>query len=182
MVDPSSFNHKLHFKRKLEDTDIAKIAPIPKTYYSSLAQYVSAPNTNPRNLNSFVDSSSQGGANPNGKDRCGNGMKATINDPKYRTLNRNATAGSAADWTRFNPWRAPGNAPVYDPCGRAGGAAHGTPGHGEFTNTTYAKFGDLGSQLPRYPTGTVWAAGSDVETMQSIRANHVWSGPSIPRL
>lgn len=45
--------------------------------------------------------------------------------------------------------------------------------HGEFTNTTYAKFGDLGSQaLPYYPTGAVWAAGSAVETMQSIRANH----------
>lgn len=119
------------------------------------------------------DGGSAGGANPNGKDRCNSGMKATINDPKYRTLNRNVTAGSAEDWTRFNPWRAPGNAPVFDPCGRAGGAAHPTPGHGEFTNTTYAKFGDFGSKvLPRYPTGTVWAAGSAVETMQSIRANH----------
>jgi len=118
------------------------------------------------------DGGSQGGANPNAKDRCGSGMKATINDPKFRTLNRNVTAGSAEDWTRFNPWRAPGNAPVFDPCGRAGGAARPTPGHGEFTNTTYAKFGDLGSKLPTYPTGTVWAAGSSVETMQSIRANH----------
>ena len=80
---------------------------------------------------------------------------------------------SAEDWTRWNPWRAPGNAPVYDPCGRAGGAGHPTPGHGEFTNTTYAKFGDLGSKvLPKYPTGTVWEAGSSVTTMQSIRANH----------
>ena len=118
------------------------------------------------------DGGSKGGANPNGKDRCGGGMKATINDPKYRTLNRNATPGSAADWTKFNPWRAPGNAPVFDPCGRAGGAATATPGHGEYTNTTYAKFGDLGSQLPKYPTGTVWTAGSAVQTMQSIRANH----------
>lgn len=100
-------------------------------------------------------------------------MKATINDPKYRTLNRNATAGSAEDWTRFNPWRAPGNAPVFDPCGRAGGSAHPTPGHGEFTNTKFAKFGDLGSKvLPKYPTGVVWAAGSVVETMANFRANH----------
>ena len=142
------------------------------------------------------DGGSAGGANPNGIDRCGSGMKATLNEPKHRTLNRNVTAGSPEDWTRFNPWRAPGNAPVYDPCGRAGGAAHPTPGHGEFTNTTYAKFGDMGSKvLPRsmlqshrtnpnpnrdpdpnpywrYPTGTVWAAGPAVETMQSIRANH----------
>jgi len=91
---------------------------------------------------------------------------------KYRTLNRNVTAGSAEDWTRFNPWRAPGHAPVYDPCGRAGGGPHPTGGHGEFTNTTYAKFGDLGSKLPYYATGTVWEAGSAVETMQGIRANH----------
>jgi hypothetical protein len=26
------------------------------------------------------------------------------------------------DFWRFNPWRAPGNAPVYDPCGMAGGS------------------------------------------------------------
>ena len=81
--------------------------------------------------------------------------------------------GSVADVFKYNPWRAPGNAPVFDPCGRAGGASHPTPGHGEFTNTTYASFGDLGSKvLPKYPTGIVWTAGSEVETMQSIRANH----------
>jgi len=118
------------------------------------------------------DGGSVGGANPNGIDRCKSGMNATINDPKYRTLNRAVPAGSEEDWSRWNPWRAPGNAPVWDPCGRAGGASHPTPGHGEFTNTSYAKFGDLGSALPYYPTGTVWEAGSAVETMQAIRANH----------
>jgi len=119
------------------------------------------------------DGGSKGGANPNGKDRCGSGMNATINDPKYRTLNRHIPSGSAEDWTRFNPWRAPGNAPVYDACGRAGGGPAPTPGHGEFTNTTYAQFGDLGSKvLPKYPTGTVWEVGAAVRTMQSIRANH----------
>lgn len=82
-------------------------------------------------------------------------------------------AGSDADWTRFNPWRAPGSAPVFDPCGRAGGAAGPTPGHGEYTNTTYAKFGDLGSKvLPKYPSGAIWKVGSIVETLWSIRANH----------
>ena len=119
------------------------------------------------------DGGSKGGSNPNAKDRCGSGMNATLNDPKYRTLNRHVPAGSADDWTKFNPWRAPGNAPVFDACGRAGGSAHPTSGHGEFSDTKYAKFGDLGSRvLPRYPTGTVWEAGSAVETMQSIRANH----------
>ena len=118
------------------------------------------------------DGGDVGGANPNVKDRCGSGMKPTINDPMLRTINRHAVAGSEADWTRWNPWRAPGNAPVYDPCGRASGGPHTTPGHGEFTNTTYARIGDMGSKLPKQPSGAVWKAGSVVETMWSLRANH----------
>ena len=118
------------------------------------------------------DGGAAGGANPNGKDRCNSGMRATINEPKHRTLNRGIRAGSEEDWTRWNPWRAPGNAPVYDPCGRAGGGPRPTPGHGEFTNTSFNSFGDLGSRLPYYDSGTVWEAGSAVETMQAIRANH----------
>eukprot|EP01052_Picozoa_sp_SAG31_P055967 SAG31_NODE_15753_length_740_cov_1.060842_1_plen_77_part_10 len=55
--------------------------------------------------------------------------------------------------------------------GRASGGPHATGGKGEFTNTTYAKLGDLGSLvLPKYDTGTVWEAGSTVETMTSFRA------------
>jgi len=119
------------------------------------------------------DGGSVGGANPNNKDRCGSGMNATINDPRLRTFNRQAIAGSDDDWSKFNPWRAPGSAPVFDACGRAGGACSPTPGHGEFVNTTFAKFGDYGSKvLPKMPSGAVWAAGSVVETMWSIRANH----------
>lgn len=118
------------------------------------------------------DGGAKGGSNPNTKDRCGSGMKATINDPHLRTINRDAVAFSDDDWTRWNPWRAPGAAPVYDPCGRASGGPHTTSGHGEFTNTTYAKVGDMGSKLPRMPSGAVWKAGSVVETMWSLRANH----------
>ena len=89
------------------------------------------------------DGGSKGGSNPNkmvrpllifltrffpshmshvSQDRCGSGKKATNNDPAFRTINRQAEAFSADDWTRFNPWRAPGSAPVFDACGRAGGA------------------------------------------------------------
>merc|ERR1719401_599147 len=119
------------------------------------------------------DGGDEGPANPNRKDRCGSGMKATINNPKHRTLNRDVKAGSEEDWTKFNPWRAPGHAPVFDPCGRASGSYKATAGKGEFTETKYAKFGDLGSKvLPKYDTGTVWKAGSIVETMTSFRANH----------
>ena len=51
------------------------------------------------------DGGAKGPSNPNRIDRCGAGMKATNNDPATRTINRNAVAGSAADWTKFNPWR-----------------------------------------------------------------------------
>ena len=81
----------------------------------------------------FVNGKSVG-VNPNrGLDRCGSGMKATNNDPKTRTLNRDVEAFSKDDWTRFNPWRAPGHAPVFDPCGRASGSFVATAGKGEFT-------------------------------------------------
>ena len=76
-------------------------------------------------------------ANPNNADRCGSGAKPTINNPLHRTFNREAAAGTDDDWTKFNPWRAPGSAPVFDPCGMAGGGPHATGGHGEYTNTTF---------------------------------------------
>jgi len=56
------------------------------------------------------DGGSKGGSNPNKMDRCGSGKKATNNDPAFRTINRHAEAFSEDDWTRFNPWRAPGSA------------------------------------------------------------------------
>ena len=119
------------------------------------------------------DGGDAGSTNPNKHDRCGAGMKATNNDMRSRAINRNVEAFSEGDWTRFNPWRAPGYAPVYDPCGRASGSYKATAGKGEFTDTKYAKLGDLGSQvLPKYDTGTVWQAGSTVETMTSFRAVH----------
>ena len=46
-----------------------------------------------------------GPSNPNVRDRCGSGMKATLNDPALRTANIHAPAGSAADVYKFNPWR-----------------------------------------------------------------------------
>ena len=56
------------------------------------------------------DGGGKGSTNPNKIDRCGSGAKATLNDPKYRTINKFAEAGTADDWTKFNPWRAPGSA------------------------------------------------------------------------
>ena len=67
--------------------------------------------------------------------------------------------------------QAPGAAPTYDSCGRAGGGPHPTGGKGEYVNTSFAKFGQLGSTLPKQPSGAVWRAGEVVETLWNVRAN-----------
>ena len=69
-------------------------------------------------------------------------------------------------------WRAPGAAPTYDPCGRAGGGPRPTGGKGEYVNTSFATFGQLGSTLPKQPSGAVWRTGEVVETLWNVRANH----------
>merc|ERR1712113_1189 len=89
--------------------------------------------------------------------------------------NRQAVAGSVNDSYRLNPWRAPGKAPVTDPCGTAGGTdpAHAGPGVAVFATTEFAKQGDLGSKvLPSAPSGAVWTAGSTVEVAWALRFNH----------
>lgn len=108
-------------------------------------------------------------------DVCGNGMKAVICDERLRTYNTKAPCNGAADTYKHNPWRAPGTAPVFDPCGKAGGGYPGFegPGAADFTNTSNAKHGDLGSEvLKPGPSQVTWKAGSEVETMWGLRANH----------
>lgn len=113
-----------------------------------------------------------GESNPNTEDRCGSGMKPTNNDPRFRTYNRNVEAMSEADLFQHNPWRAPGNAPVYGPCGMAGGGPKYEMTQLSYVDTQFAKQGHLGHLLPRSPTGVSWASGSTVEVKWSIRANH----------
>jgi len=109
-------------------------------------------------------------------DTCGIGMQPTICDPRLRTYNVGAECGSEADIYKHNPWRAPGTAPIFDACGRAGGgylAGPVGPGAAMFTNTTHAKQGDLGSQvLVPTPSQATWKIGSEVEVMWGLRANH----------
>eukprot|EP01047_Picozoa_sp_COSAG01_P132715 COSAG01_NODE_62633_length_283_cov_1.641304_1_plen_42_part_01 len=42
-------------------------------------------------------------------------MNATNNDPYFRTMAIKVKALSPEDRYRWNPWRAPGVAPIYDP-------------------------------------------------------------------
>jgi hypothetical protein len=91
------------------------------------------------------------------------------------TMNIHAVEGSEEDSYRYNPWRAPGFAPVVDACGQAGGKYYETPIGGEsvYWNTTLSKFGDLGSQvLPKGLAMATWQAGAAVEVMWGMRYNH----------
>ena len=93
--------------------------------------------------------------------------------PEYRTTNQHTTVGSKEDFYKFNPWRAPGIAPVYDPCGMAGGSTIARFNAGEYNTTKYAKQGDLGSKvLPPMPSGTVWRRGSLARARWQMSANH----------
>jgi len=94
---------------------------------------------------------------------------------KYWTMNRHALDGAVNDSYRFNPWRAPGSAPVVDPCGQAGGKYPNTPMGGDsvFFTTNFSTMGDMGSSLPptRGPLPQ-WEAGSEVDVAWGMRFNH----------
>lgn len=105
---------------------------------------------------------------------CNSTMKATL--PKHAwTLNLDAVEGSVNDSYIYNPWRAPGFAPVVDPCGQAGGRYPQTPvgGDSEYATTTFATMGDLGTKkLPEGPSMASWKAGSSVVVSWGMRYNH----------
>jgi hypothetical protein len=87
-----------------------------------------------------------------------------------------AVEGSDEDSYRFNPWRAPGFAPVVDPCGMAGGE-HGYQhlgGDSVFYNTSIASMGMHGTHLPPTPSNIRprWTAGTSVEVAWGVRYNH----------
>lgn len=92
-------------------------------------------------------------------------------------MNVKAVEGSEDDSYRFNPWRAPGSAPVVDPCGQAGGKFRETPvgGDSAYTDTEQASMGDKGSEvlkpvpLALQPT---WVAGTAVDVAWGMRYNH----------
>jgi len=106
---------------------------------------------------------------------CGSTMAPTLNDPKLLTWNVDGSilppSGVAADWTASHPWRAPGNAPVLDACGVAGGSSKDNSGAGGFPPPPH-KAGDKGSEVLNTTGTTVWKAGCVVEVAWSIAANH----------
>jgi len=98
---------------------------------------------------------------------CDKPMDATLTDPVLRTF----MDVDGYDWTKMNPWRAPGYAPIMDPCGIAGGyKTHGVPGNGGNPPVGITQ-GARGSELPVVHK-TQWKAGSTAEVSWSIFANH----------
>lgn len=79
------------------------------------------------------------------------------------------------DWTKKNPWRAPGTAPVWSPCGVDGGNPWGCPKGNP--NPDGCLLGGYGygpdaRTLPGNTVPTKWIAGKQVEVQWSITANH----------
>lgn len=102
------------------------------------------------------------------------GAQPTMCDAEQRTVNVHAECGSDEDWYFYSPWRAPGAAPLLDPCGVAGGHSGGDGAFGGiYVNTSHAKLGDRGTEvLPATVPGAVWRPGQDVEVTWAIEANH----------
>jgi hypothetical protein len=106
---------------------------------------------------------------------CGRTAKASVCDPRLRTVNTQAECGGPDDFYYYSPWRKPGAAPVIDACGVAGGRfpGQGTGGAGaQFQNTTAAKQGDVGSKLPPMASQATWTAGSTGEVGYTVMAHH----------
>jgi len=109
-------------------------------------------------------------------DLCGSGKQATVNDPRERSVNIAAEAGSPQDIYRHNPWRAPGSAPVANACGLAGGTPWGpnVAEEGLYVNTTFAHHGMAGTDLKPLPgyTAPEWTLGGTAEVSWQVRNNH----------
>jgi hypothetical protein len=113
------------------------------------------------------------GGNRYNKPNCEHPLEPTLPE-KYRTYNAKNLSPNG-DWSRYHPWRAPGRAPVADPCGFAGGYMKAQGGGGE--TPVGAHQGDLGSKLPPLEgVKTEWVAGGVAEVGWMIAANHGKSG------
>jgi len=102
---------------------------------------------------------------------CPEQMKPTLHDRQLRTYK---DLFGILDIPYYHtPWRAPGFAPVYDPCGTAGGVPVGVdPGSINPPPTGIAQ-GLSYQDLPEMPdVKTQWPAGSVQDVAWGINANH----------
>merc|ERR1711865_1305740 len=111
------------------------------------------------------------------KSYCENPTVKAVLPREYWTLNMHAVPGAVNDSYQFNPWRAPGSAPVVDPCGQAGGKFKQTPVGGDsvYTDTEQAQMGDMGSAVLQPVADELqakWKAGAAAEVAWGMRYNH----------
>jgi len=95
-------------------------------------------------------------------------MEPTNNDPEFRTWDPHGDS-ECGDFTKYNPWRAPGKAPVADPCGVASGmrnpSSAATTPHG-YTATS------KGSEVLPETEPTYWKAGGIASVGWALSAQH----------
>lgn len=95
-------------------------------------------------------------------------IEPTNNDPEFRTWDPQGDS-RCGDFTKYNPWRAPGKSPVNDPCGQASGFADSTGGAEVPMGYSY---GDLGSQVLPATAPTYWKAGATAQVGWAMSAQH----------
>eukprot|EP00937_MAST-01D_sp_MAST-1D-sp2_P001202 g1202.t1 len=118
-------------------------------------------------------------------DLCGKGFVGKLPTPAiavnafFANNDSRVPRDSPFDIYRHNPWRSPGSAPVADPCGLAGGTPWGAaaPEEGEYFNTSHARHGARGSELPALPAAVFgpparWTVGGTAEVSWTVRFNH----------
>ena len=95
----------------------------------------------------------------------------TNNDPATRSWDPHGHS-QMGDFTKHNPWRSPGKAPVRDSCGASGGYKPGAQGsQGAEIPKGYPMW-SKGSELLPPGTTTIWKAGGTAEVGWSIAAQH----------
>lgn len=95
-------------------------------------------------------------------------MEPTNNDPEFRTWDPYGES-SNPDQYKYNPWRAPGKAPVVDPCGIASGGTN--PGAYAAVPGGYDA-GSKGSEVLPETEATLWQAGATATVGWALSAQH----------
>jgi len=95
-------------------------------------------------------------------------MEPTNNDPEFRSWDPYGEAKNP-DQHKYNPWRAPGKAPVTDPCGVASGGTN--PGAYAAVPAGYSG-GDLALQVLPEQDATLWTAGGVAQVGWGLSAQH----------
>jgi len=95
-------------------------------------------------------------------------MEPTNNDPEFRTWDPYGEDKNP-DQHKYNPWRAPGKAPVADPCGVASGGNNA----GAYAAVPAGyKTGDRAMDVLSEQEATLWSAGGVAQVGWGLSAQH----------